>query len=526
MARNIYCRLILTGLLKLNSPLHVGGFGEAVDTDMPLAQNGAGNLYIPGTSLAGTLREYITQIFGISLIEKLWGYQIHDKSNASSLIIDDMEITDSKKVIVEIRDNVRIDRKTGTAADRGKFDRAVIPRGAVMPLNLKIEVETEEDRSESIAMIVELQSALKEGLIQLGGAKTRGLGCIQLVGGGSLKEQKFSNRTEILSFLADPSGLEISQNDIDNAAQQIKKNGLTKLNFTIDWEPIGPLMVKSGIDGFAVDMIPLTSGNSGNKLSLVLPGSSVKGAVRSHAERIIRTLLGTTSKDNSELSDDLNLPLINEIFGRCAQSDKKETSLSSDTGTDKDTSINAGPLPGLGALKIRDCYGKNSFTQDQWSKIQSAKEDSDLRTALNSADLKHWQQGYHVAIDRWLGSASDHMLFSLLEPHEVKWEPLNFDLDFSRLPNDLQKPAITLILMMIRELASKRLPLGFGTHRGMGELKVNTVKISGTNLPDDLKFLLDKTLANGNISEIAKEDLKVLSNSWKEWLIQKQGVIA
>jgi CRISPR/Cas system CSM-associated protein Csm3 (group 7 of RAMP superfamily) len=73
MARNIYCRLILTGLLKLNSPLHVGGFGEAVDTDMPLAQNGAGDLYIPGTSLAGTLREYITQVFGISLIEKLWG---------------------------------------------------------------------------------------------------------------------------------------------------------------------------------------------------------------------------------------------------------------------------------------------------------------------------------------------------------------------------------------------------------------------------------------------------------------------
>jgi len=118
------------------------------------------------------------------------------------------------------------------------------------------------------------------------------------------------------------------------------------------------------------------------------------------------------------------------------------------------------------------------------------------------------------------------MLFSLLEPHQVKWEPLNFDLDGTRLPNNLLRPAITLILMLIRELTSKRLPLGFGTRRGMGELKVNTVKISGTNLPDDLKFLLDKTLVNGNISELAKEDLKVLSNSWKEWLNQKQGATA
>lgn len=501
----------------------MGGFGESVDTDMPLAQNGAGDLYIPGTSLAGALREYITQVFGISLIEKLWGYQINDNSNASSLIVDDMVITESKKIIVEIRDNVRIDRKTGTAANRGKFDRAVIPRGSVMPLNLKIEVEMEEDRSESIAMIVELQSALQNGIIQLGGAKTRGLGCIQLVGGGSLKEQKFSNRNDMLSFLADPSGDEISKNDIDNAIQNNKKNDLPKLNFIIDWSPVGPLMVKSGIDGFAVDMIPLTSGNDSNKLSLVLPGSSVKGSVRSHAERIIRTLLGTTSKDSSELSDDLNLPLINEIFGKCAQSNKKEDSLSTDLGTNIDTLINDAPLPGLGALKIRDCYGKNSFTQDQWSKIQSAKEDSDLRTALDSADLKHWQQGYHVAIDRWLGSASDGMLFSLLEPHQAKWEPLNFELDVARLPNDLLRPAITLILMLIRELAYKRLPLGFGTHRGMGELKVNYVKISSTNLPDDLKFLAEKTLTNGDISVLAKEDLEVLSISWKEWLNKKQG---
>src|SRR5216117_3113234 len=58
MARNITGRLILRGTLVARTPLHVGGLGEDVDTDLPLARDGAGRLYAPGTSLAGALRQW------------------------------------------------------------------------------------------------------------------------------------------------------------------------------------------------------------------------------------------------------------------------------------------------------------------------------------------------------------------------------------------------------------------------------------------------------------------------------------
>ena len=56
MARRIHARYRITGKLTAVTPLHVGGYGETADTDMPLARNGAGDLYVPGTSLAGPTR--------------------------------------------------------------------------------------------------------------------------------------------------------------------------------------------------------------------------------------------------------------------------------------------------------------------------------------------------------------------------------------------------------------------------------------------------------------------------------------
>ena len=41
MARQIDGRVRLTGTLIADKPLHVGGYGEDVDTDLPLARDGA-----------------------------------------------------------------------------------------------------------------------------------------------------------------------------------------------------------------------------------------------------------------------------------------------------------------------------------------------------------------------------------------------------------------------------------------------------------------------------------------------------
>ena len=77
-------------------------------------------------------------------------------------------------------------------------------------------------------------------------------------------------------------------------------------------------MVKAGFDGVAVDMLPLVSGLDGG-LALILPGSSVKGAMRARAESIVRTVLGSDLSGKRDPKEkflhDLDVKLVNDLFG-------------------------------------------------------------------------------------------------------------------------------------------------------------------------------------------------------------------
>ena len=102
MARNTTTRFTLTGTLRCATPLHVGGFGDDPDTDLPLARDGLGCCYIPGTSLAGALRQWCRDAFGrqpfdpddpTDPVNAVWGYQNRSdstKGHASYVTVDDL----------------------------------------------------------------------------------------------------------------------------------------------------------------------------------------------------------------------------------------------------------------------------------------------------------------------------------------------------------------------------------------------------------------------------------------------------
>lgn len=509
MARNITSRFHLHGTLVTQSPLHVGGHGEEVDTDLPLARDGAGQLCVPGTSLAGALRELSERLFGDDAINELWGFQDGDGGHASFVVVDDAVIENSDSVIVEIRDHVGIDREYGAAAEHIKYDRAILPRGTKLLLRLAVEVAKQGERNQALAMLAVLKQALEAGEVRLGAAKTRGLGHVRL-DGGQLTEQNFGSREGILASLRQTNGAIVSQKDIDAAKHAHPAQKRPPLTLKIHWKPVGPLMVKAGFDGIAADMLPLVSGCDG-KVSLVLPGSSVKGAFRSQAERIVRTLRGETrpswlgTEGRNKFLDALQLPLINELFGAAKQTD-------------------AEPHLGLGSLGVIDCFGKHRLTVAQWQAIQAETNDRQLQQALADAGLQPWSQAYHVAIDRWLGSAAESMLYTVLEPHRTEWEPLTLEVNLQRLPNNLQLPGLALLLLVVRDLANDRLPLGFATHRGMGTVCVEKVVIIGVDLPESLQALGQLTLPGGRLSEIPATLRQQLNQAWQEWVTQNQGM--
>ncbi len=559
MSRRLAQRLKIRGTLRARTAFHVGGFGQDVESDMPLARNGRGQFYLPGTSLAGPIRDWFCSSFTNSgTIDALWGFQLKDKGHASYVMVEDAVVTLPAAATIEVRDGVGIDRVRGAAAAGIKYDRAVIPRGATLTLALSVELPSLQGSAENMAhnsqiraMFGELLLALKKGAVAFGAARTRGLGKLELQDGVSIVEETLDTPAGILDFLM-TGGKTLKIDDLIATGASPVAQAATRLKLEIHWHPCTPVMVKAGYEGIAVDTLPLVSGNDG-EVSLVLPGSAIKGSLRSQAERIIRTLLGTRAPDDP--SDRQNflkqvcVPLVNTVFGMAGQRDETGTGsavaapeVDDDDYDDEDGDTQTGgeasagnerasgsastsaaqePRLGRGALSVADCYGTTTFPAENWRAIVTAPEDLPLAQELKKAGLGSWHEEYHVAIDRWTGGAAEGALYSVLEPHGAKWGPITLTLDLERLRREEMLPGVALLLLVLRDFAEEKIPLGFGTHRGMGWLAVDRVEITGTGLggvEQKLAQLEQVSLEKGCVGELPEELLNALSTAWENWI--------
>jgi CRISPR/Cas system CSM-associated protein Csm3 (group 7 of RAMP superfamily) len=495
MARRIRSRLKVNGILVTQSPIYVGGMDGNPQVDLALATNGQGQYYIPGTSLVGAFRAWMEMSSNDkndNKLKNLWGFQEENGrgGHASFVLIEDAPIQGR---VAEIRDGVGINRMWGTAAEQVKYDRAILPKGTKIPLDITLDIDSKSDDGKTL--LAQLLKALEDGKIRLGAAKTRGLGKVKLEN-LSICEHNLGDRNGILKMLQGKSD-RLNLDDLLNTNSSFAPS--PQINIEIHWKPQNSLMVKAEGDGIAVDILPLVS-QFDNHLTFVLPGSSIKGALRTQAERIVRTVCSwqLEEEEKENFMEQLEVPLVENLFGVRAKSSNKGNK-------------------GIGSLYIDDCYANGEMQADDWGNIQSAKTNSDLRQALDNAKLQTAQQAFHVAVDRWTGGAADGFLYSNLELMGVTWQPICLQLNLNRL-QELQLAGISLIILIIRDLANNRIPLGYGTNRGMGSIKVTNIMINGNNLNDSLKILENVTLQNGNIAGLNQELLQTLNDGWIEWI--------
>ncbi|WP_170861273.1 RAMP superfamily CRISPR-associated protein [Geitlerinema sp. PCC 9228] len=506
-------------MLTARSSIHVGGAEDNSLVDLALAKNGLGKYYIPGTSLAGAFRGWMKemdQYSGSQDTERLWGYsekpagQDSNEGHASFSIVEDAPIKLPNGKDIEVRDGVGIDREWGSAADYSKYDRAILPCGTEIPLELTIDC----DRSFDFSKIYDLLDVLCAGKIRIGAAKTRGLGKIQLCG-CKYWEQTLSDRQSMILALKDslPNG----KNRYKNYSPKAPKL-LPKLTVEIQWQPIEPVMVKAEREGIAVDILPLVSSIKEN-MALVLPGSSIKGALRTQAERIVRTVGNMPMPPHQGQSYDKflqqlqSVSLTEKLFGSAAKKNDPDSKL------------------GLGALSVDDCYSNlnQNISLQKWQDIEQAKDEKKLRKALDRSELlKDTQQAYHVAVDRWTGGAADGFLYSNLEPFNVQWEPICLTVNFNRLSccffEEEKDAAIALFLLTLRDLYRGSIPLGYGVNRGLGSIEVRSISLKGENLPSGFENLDNVCLAFsplGGVENLEAGLLERLNQSWQQW-IQKQ----
>lgn len=514
MARQIRARWKISGTLTAETPIHIGGIGGNADTDLALAVNGQGEYYIPGTSLAGAFRGWLTTWLQTEdhgkheeSIKDLWGAHDSEDRGASFIIIDDAEV-DLADMAIEIREGVGINRETGAATDQGKYNRAILPKGVSLPLNIILEIgDPQKQRPDHLWNLL---CALEAGDIRLGAAKTRGLGKVKLKI-ISIHEQKWDAQNIFEVLLQE--GRAHSWDELKPQYRPAKS-----LTLNIDWKPRDPVMVKTEGGGMAVDILPLVS-QVDSALRFVIPGSSIKGVLRAHAERIVRTVLNSTTPD--EFLRQVDLTLVNEIFGG-AEKNSSPSAKSTSQGW-------------MGVLSVDDCYACFAMDLNHWSQVESVpKGEGDdfipvkqaLTTALGGTEqpFKVLQPAMHVAVDRWTGGSANAMLYSVLEPIGVEWETIGIHLDLNRLEmhkTDYLYPTIALLFLVLRDFANRKIPIGYGTNRGMGTVEVTEIGMQCSRI-DGLETLETLKTLSPDLSNLNEGLLNVLTKAWIEWIDNNQ----
>jgi CRISPR/Cas system CSM-associated protein Csm3 (group 7 of RAMP superfamily) len=344
-------KIVLTGELELCSPALIGcGHDDVSDIDVLIDIDG--KPFIPATSFIGILRhrirgfkltkrsfrqlkqalkqeqvsledvltkwetlkdrEYLTKHEFIKTIEStigkepteqyqdiileytefgdrfkcFWGFtsetSISEKEleKQSAICCSDLYCLNQPKIV--IRDGIKIDALTGIVKEGAKYDYQIIEPGAKFKVYLEADYA---DQTESFVkqMMATIASVLQNGELQIGAKTNNGLGKAKLIR-QVLYNFDFSNKKDVVSWLTqnfpakEPLSIEQLGIPFDlkehrfhlNAAFWLK-NSLIVRSYSADPEKPDAVHIKSG-------------GKS------VLPGTSLKGAIRARAERIVNTL--------------------------------------------------------------------------------------------------------------------------------------------------------------------------------------------------------------------------------------------
>jgi CRISPR/Cas system CSM-associated protein Csm3 (group 7 of RAMP superfamily) len=484
MGRDVSLAIEVTGELVCCGPVHVGDWDAGPGNRLPVQRDGQHQLLIPGTSIAGALRSWLSRAStstGPFDVRRLFGHIVPgtEDGEASLIQVDDAVA----EAVLQHRDGVAIDRHTGAAAGGFLYEREVVPAGT----RFSFRLTAHEPRAGS-ARVDEavdcLVAALAAGRIAFGARRSTGHGRAKLENPWVRKGDQ-STRGGMAAWLRREPAASASAPAVDASDGN--------LEITVEWAARTPVLVQDSVQGTVVDALPLTGrvvDDSGHaRLAWLLPGSSVKGALRSHAERIVRTLRDIAAP--GEFLDVLRDPRLGPVLTLFGFASNRSVPAADDKR----------PSGWRGALDVTDCHSRTAFDDDAWQQVLTAHSDGGdpvedlavLRARLAGLPAAARPRiSHHVAIDRWTGGAAENLLFSVLEPADVEWENLTLVLDTQRCRDD--PLALPLLLLLLRDLNDGWLQLGFGGTRGRGTVTGSKISFAGSGLAPPWTALGGRTL--------------------------------
>jgi len=411
------------------------------------------------------------------------------------------------------RHGVGIDRTTGAASDGALYEHEFLPRGTKFDIRITAEGRDGEkmrrDQSDGIpgpasSKAIELllhliRSLFKSKAISLGGRTGSGQGAIKVQ---ESNEERQASDDQYLRIVAQSKGIEgkepvdivdaltgaltegpESSKGTDSSAWVDTQPARIKITW---WSPTGIFVAEDekltkqrkaqkeaenkekGINEEVHEVVyPLRDpSEEWENAQLLIPGTSIRGALRSRASRIARTVLAAKNELSTFASHDLHEQiaaepnLVRYMFGSTEY---------------------------RGALTVHDCL--------------STKSGDCIEVT-------------HNAIDRWTGGVIDGGLFTEAVYLGTHWEPIKIDIDLRQLLNNIEaekgpeakrepadaneaedssvereqpKPthtdyahaAYVLLGLVLAELSAGTLPLGSRSTRGLGQVVVSSIDVRG-----------------------------------------------
>lgn len=297
------------------SPLRVSS-GDNEFTDNDLMLDGRGCPFIPGSSVAGVLRELCrTRIPSLSDkdIRTLFGYIEDGKISGSHVLISDAvgpKEASCADYFITVRDGIRLD-EWGITIPEHKYDFQTVE--TKMPYYSVLEWTGDEDsyQEEIVKGLELLMKVIASDGISFGARTTRGYGNML----ATVKKKTFefpAKREEWLKFDALD---EESFVDADHVEGEVLQDDFIKIHADIEIEGsfsvrVSTARAESLPDGSIPDSIPLyTSQTAGDsERHPVIPGTSWAGVFRHHMQALLRQT-GILEKKGQYAAE------LNKIFG-------------------------------------------------------------------------------------------------------------------------------------------------------------------------------------------------------------------
>lgn len=282
-------KIIYCGELLLTSPLCIGSGEKSDDADITILRDSAGRPYIPATSIIGALRHFFDKYSPIRgpETEFFWGSQKFCKQNQyqSAFTMRDLVLLEANDFTIRVRDGIEIYNKTGIIKTEKnkpgqKYVYEIVESGSRFAFSAEVTLRECFDRIVFKEIMAYLLQNLHEGRINLGAKTTRGFGRCRLEN-CEFQELIFTEKKDVLSWLSREYTMK------PYPLQQFTATPWVK-DFTIDavFSVKNSLLIRSySARPDEPDAVHISSQGKP-----VLPGTSLAGALKARAEKIVNTL--------------------------------------------------------------------------------------------------------------------------------------------------------------------------------------------------------------------------------------------